>query len=67
MGLDEASVRMPLGWKLHVATSNTAAQRFYERYGLVRGAVDRHPASGRERVAYHWYPASPPRQPRRIG
>jgi putative acetyltransferase len=65
--LDEASVRMPLGWKLHVATSNTAAQRFYERYGLVRGAVDRHPASGRERVAYHWYPASPPRQPRRTG
>jgi putative acetyltransferase len=65
--LDEASVRMPLGWKLHVATSNTAAQRFYERYGLVRGAIDRHPASGRERVAYHWYPASPPRQPRRTG
>ncbi|RST50881.1 N-acetyltransferase [Variovorax sp. DXTD-1] len=65
--LDEASVRMPLGWKLHVAINNTAAQRFYERYGLVRGAVDRHPTSGRERVAYHWFPQGTPRQPRRIG
>jgi putative acetyltransferase len=57
--LDEASVRMPLGWKLHVAVGNMAAQRFYERYGLVRGAVDHHPASGRERVAYHWHPSGP--------
>jgi putative acetyltransferase len=62
--LDEASLRMPRGWKLHVAINNTAAQRFYERYGLVRGAVDRHPSSGRERVAYHWYPQSPSRKPR---
>ncbi|MDH6595200.1 putative acetyltransferase [Variovorax sp. TBS-050B] len=60
--LDEAGVRMPNGWKLHVATGNAAAQRFYERYGLVRGAVDRHPTSGRERVAYHWHPSGPPRR-----
>ena len=58
--LDEACVRMPAGWRLHVALSNAPAQRFYERYGLVRGEVDRHPASGRERVAYHWYPSRAP-------
>lgn len=58
--LDEACVRMPVGWRLHVATTNTAAQRFYERYGLMRGSVDRHPTSGRERIAYHWAPARPP-------
>jgi putative acetyltransferase len=54
--LDEACVRMPTGWRLHVATANIAAQRFYERYGLERGVVDRHPSNGRERVAYHWAP-----------
>lgn len=54
--LDDARLRMPEGWRLHVATDNLAAQRFYERYGLTRGSVDRHPASGRERVAYHWVP-----------
>jgi putative acetyltransferase len=26
---------------------------------LLRGAVDHHPASGRERVAYHWHPPGP--------
>lgn len=54
--LHEACVRMPSGWRLHVATANIAAQRFYERYGLERGVVDRHPSNGRERVAYHWVP-----------
>lgn len=54
--LDEARARMPTGWRLHVATANIAAQRFYERYGLERGVVDRHPSNGRERVAYHWKP-----------
>ena len=58
--LDEACVRMPHGWRLHVAVTNTEAQRFYERYGLVRGVVDRHPGSGRERIAYHWSPARAP-------
>lgn len=58
--LDEACLRIPTGWWLHVATTNTMAQRFYERYGLERGAVDRHPASGRERIAYHWSPSRPP-------
>jgi putative acetyltransferase len=58
--LDEACVRIPSGWRLHVAASNTSAQRFYERYGLERGATDRHPTSGRERIAYHWSPSRPP-------
>ncbi len=52
--LDEACRRIPLGWRLHVATANLDAQRFYGRYGLVPGAVDRHPGTGRERVEYHW-------------
>jgi putative acetyltransferase len=47
---------MPDGWRLHVATVNTDAQRFYASYGLQRGAVDRHPATGRERIEYHWQP-----------
>ncbi len=54
--LDEACRRMPTGWRLHVATGNIAAQRFYARYGLLRGAVDRHPGTGRERVEYHCEP-----------
>lgn len=54
--LDEAGRRMPTGWRLHVATVNTSAQRFYARYGLLRGTVDRHPGTGRERVEYHWRP-----------
>ena len=54
--LDEACRRMPAGWRLHVATANQPAQRFYERYGLARGAIDRHPGTGRERVQYHWLP-----------
>lgn len=58
--LDEACVRIPTGWRLHVAMTNTSAQRFYERYGLERGTVDRHPSSGRERIAYHWSPSRPP-------
>lgn len=58
--LDEACVRIPTGWRLHVAVTNTSAQRFYERYGLARGTVDRHPTSGRERIAYHWSPLRPP-------
>lgn len=58
--LDEACVRMPTGWRLHVAVTNTSAQRFYERYGLERGTADRHPTSGRERIAYHWWPSRPP-------
>lgn len=57
--LDEACVRMPTGWKLHVASANLQAQRFYDRYGLERGGIDRHPATGRERVAYHWRQARP--------
>lgn len=56
--LDEARRRMPAGWRLHVATVNTGAQRFYSHYGLLRGAVDHHPATGRERVEYHWQPDS---------
>lgn len=52
--LHEACMRMPIGWRLHVATANTAAQDFYARYGLARGSVDRHPNTGRERVSYHW-------------
>lgn len=54
--LDEACRRMPGGWRLHVATANHAAQHFYAHYGLSRGAVDRHPGTGRERVEYHWRP-----------
>jgi len=54
--LDEACRRMPGGWRLHVATANRAAQRFYAHYGLQRGTVDRHPGTGRERVEYHWRP-----------
>ena len=50
--LGEAVRRMPQGWSLHVATTNRRAQLFYERYGLVRGPVDTHPTTGRERVAY---------------
>lgn len=52
--LDEASQRMPGGWRLHVATANLQAQRFYDRYGLARGSIDRHPVTGRERMVYHW-------------
>ncbi len=55
--LGEARMRMPRGWRLHVATANVSAQRFYERYGLVRGIVDCQPHTGRERVAYHWHPS----------
>jgi putative acetyltransferase len=54
--LDVACRRMPAGWRLHVATANAMGQCFYERYGLSRGAVDRHPATGRERVAFAWRP-----------
>jgi putative acetyltransferase len=54
--LDEACVRIPTGWRLHVAATNTSAQR----YGLERGTLDRHPTSGRERIAYHWSPSRPP-------
>lgn len=54
--LDEACRRMPGGWRLHVATANRTAQRFYTHYGLLRGAVDHHPTTGRERVEYHWRP-----------
>ena len=54
--LDEACRQMPGGWRLHVATANGAAQRFYERYGLARGDVDLHPTTGRERVVFHWHP-----------
>ena len=60
VAIDEACVRIPTGWRLHVAASNTSAQRFYERYGLERGATDFHPTSGRERIAYHWSPSRPP-------
>ena len=55
--LDVACRRMPAGWRLHVATANAMGQRFYERYGLARGAVDRHPTTGRERVAFSWRPS----------
>ncbi|MEJ8821150.1 GNAT family N-acetyltransferase [Variovorax humicola] len=56
MMLDEACRRMPGGWRLHVATVNLAAQAIYARYGLVRGAADRHPGTGRARVEYHYLP-----------
>lgn len=56
--LDTACRRMPAGWRLHVATANATGQRFYERYGLERGAIDRHPATGRERVDFHWRPGA---------
>jgi putative acetyltransferase len=39
-----------------VATANHDARRFYARYGLAPGAVDHHPVTGRERIAYHWHP-----------
>ena len=55
--LDEACLRMPAGWSLHVALANQRAQAFYTRYGLARGGkVDTHPVTGRERVAYAWLP-----------
>ena len=54
--LDHARRRMPVGWRLHVATANLGAQRFYEKQGLVRGIVDRHPQTGVERVSFHWRP-----------
>jgi putative acetyltransferase len=50
--LQWAMQRLPSAWTLHVATSNAAAQRFYERRGLLRGAVSVDPVTGRERVAY---------------
>ena len=56
--LDEACRRMPLGWRLHVATANQHARHFYQRYGLTPGTVDHHPSTGRERIEYHWRPAS---------
>lgn len=46
----------PGGWTLHVATGNHGARRFYARQGLVEGRVDRHPATGRERVLCRWLP-----------
>ncbi|KRD46627.1 GCN5 family acetyltransferase [Acidovorax sp. Root275] len=46
----------PGGWTLHVATANHSARRFYARHGLVEGAVDTHPATGRERVLCRWLP-----------
>lgn len=55
--LDEACRRLPAGWMLHVATGNRRAQALYERRGLLRGATDRNPVTGRERVAWHWAPA----------
>ena len=58
MLLDEACVRMPHGWRLHVATDNVQARRFYARYGLVTGAVDRHPATGCPRVECRWRPGA---------
>jgi putative acetyltransferase len=54
--LDEACRRMPGGWRLHVAAVNAGAQQFYARYGLLRGAAGRHPASGRRRVEYVYLP-----------
>ena len=56
--LDEACRRMPGGWHLHVATSNTRACRLYERYGLAAGATDLNPTTGRERIEYRWTPAA---------
>jgi len=55
--LDHASRRMPVGWRLHVATANLGAQRFYERQGLARGVIDRHPQTGVERISFHWRPS----------
>lgn len=52
--LNVASQRMPDGWRLHVATANSGARRFYERYGLVAGAVSINPTSMRERIEYQW-------------
>lgn len=46
----------PGGWTLHVATANHSARRFYARHGLVEGAVDTHPGTGRERVLCRWSP-----------
>jgi len=56
MLLDEAIRRMPGGWRLHVALNNVHAQHFYARCGLTPGAIDRHPGTGVERVAYHFDP-----------
>ncbi|MEJ8853929.1 GNAT family N-acetyltransferase [Variovorax robiniae] len=56
MLLDEASRRMPEGWKLHVALDNVKAQHFYAHCGLTPGAIDRHPGTGVPRVAYHCVP-----------
>lgn len=47
-----AMQRLPPAWTLHVATGNGAARRFYERRGLLCGAVSLDPVTGRERVAY---------------
>ena len=57
--LDQACRHMPAGWSLHVATSNWGARRFYERYGMQPGAVDRNPHTGRERIAYRWHASVP--------
>jgi putative acetyltransferase len=57
MLLDEASRRMPNGWKLHVALDNLQARHFYARCGLAPGVVDRHPGTGVKRLAYHCIPA----------
>lgn len=64
--LGEAIRRMPQGWSLHVATTNHRAHRFYERVGLVRGAVDSNPVTGRERVAYAWQAPNPDTQAGRL-
>ena len=56
--LFEVVRRIPLGWSLHVSTTNHRAHLFYEHFGLVRGEIDSNPVTGRERVSYSWRASS---------
>jgi putative acetyltransferase len=48
----ELSARFDGPCTLHTSTVNTRAMQFYARNAWVKGAVDRDPKSGRERVLY---------------
>jgi putative acetyltransferase len=57
--IQRVSAQFPYGWTLHVAQSNQRAQMLYARCGLVAGAMDVNPSSGRARVHYRWAPTNP--------
>lgn len=56
--IEHACECMPTGWSLHVAQSNRRAQQFYAAASMQRGELGHDPVTGRQRVAWHWVPAS---------